>query len=153
MNVYINNNFFKIEFWNFLVEIFREREKRKMKKRYITLEYLLERDISKMGLFDISRSSNYLSEIYQKWIWLIYLARVITQARYIENGFGWYISLSNYSSEIYRKWIWLIYLTRVITRAGYIEKWIWLIYRCCSHDILDFSSTKSWEQNDRLITV
>ena len=39
-----------------------------------------------MRLFDISRSSNYLSEIYRKWIWLIYLAQLISWARYIENG-------------------------------------------------------------------
>ena len=42
-------------------------------------------------MFDISCSSNYPSKIYQKWDSLIYLARVITRARYIENGFGWYI--------------------------------------------------------------
>ena len=41
--------------------------------------------------FNISCSSNYSSEIYRKWIWLIYFAQVITWARYIE------------------KWIWLIY--------------------------------------------
>ena len=44
-----------------------------------------------MDLVDISRTSNYSSKIYRKWIWLIYLARVITWARYIE------------------KWIWMIY--------------------------------------------
>ena len=60
---------------------------------YILLEWLLERDISKVRLFDISRSSNYSSKIYQKWIWLKYLAWVITRARYIESGIVWYISL------------------------------------------------------------
>ena len=72
-----------IDFWNF------------------SLKKLLERDIWKNEKNDISRSSNYLSEIYrkwdcliyQKWDCLIYLARVITRARYIKNGFGWYILL------------------------------------------------------------
>ena len=43
-------------------------------------------DISTKSIFDISCSSNYSSEIYRKWIWLVYLARVMTRARYIENG-------------------------------------------------------------------
>ena len=107
---------------------------------YISLEKLLERDISKMGLVDISRSRNFSSKIYWKWDWLIYLAREITWARYIKNGIGWYISLKklleqdiskmeladisrtrNYLSEIYQKWNWLIYLAQVITWARYIN--------------------------------
>ena len=119
--------------------------------RYISLKKLLERNISSKSNFDISRWSNYLSEIYQTNPFLIYqtiplsiyLAQVITRVRYIKQSHFPYIiffsffdisCLSNFSSEIYRKWI-------------------CLIYRDCSHDILDFSSTKSWEQNDRLITV
>ena len=39
---------------------------------YILLKLLLEQDISKIGLVDISCSRNYLSKIYRKWIWLIY---------------------------------------------------------------------------------
>ena len=119
----------------------------KIKNRYISLEKLLKRDISKMGLVNISCSRNYSSEIYQKWDWLIYLAQEITWARYIENGIGWYILLEklleqdkskmglvdiscsrNYSSKIYQKWECLIYLARVITQARYIKNGIgWYI--------------------------
>ena len=63
-----------------------------------------------MDLVDISRSSNYSSEIYRKWIWLIYLAWVISQARYIKNGFGWYIlaaaeNVENMILMMILKWI------------------------------------------------
>ena len=44
-----------------------------------------------MGLVDISCSRNFLSKIYRKWDWLIYLAQKITRARFIKNGFGRYI--------------------------------------------------------------
>ena len=59
----------------------------------------LGRDISRKGDMkkwknDISRSSNYSSKIYQKWDCLIYLARVITQARYIKQSHFRYIDFS-----------------------------------------------------------
>ena len=57
------------------------------------LKKLLKGDILKMGFVDISHSRNYLSEICQKWDWLKYLPKVITQARSIKNGIGWYILL------------------------------------------------------------
>ena len=44
-------------------------------------------------IFDISRSSNYSSEIYQTIPFSIYLARVITRARYIIFFIFLYISL------------------------------------------------------------
>ena len=74
-------------------EISRARYMKKWKNWYILLKKFLEWDISKMGLVDISRLSNYSSEIYQKWICLIYLARVIIRARNIKIGFWWYILL------------------------------------------------------------
>ena len=108
---------------------------------YILLKKLLKQDMSKMGLVDISLSSNNSSEIYQKWDWLIYLAQEITRARYIVNGIGWYISLKkllkrnkleielvniscsrNYSSKIYRKWESLINLAS----RNYSSKIFWL---------------------------
>ena len=114
---------------------------------YILLKKLLKQDISKIGLVDVSRLRNYSSKIYRKWDWLIYLAQVISQARYIEYGICWYISLKkllkqdiskrmlvdisrsrNYSSKIYRKWDWLIYLAQIITRGKIYQKWDWLIY-------------------------
>ena len=63
-----------------------------------------------MDLVDISCSSNFSSEIYRKWIWLIYLARVISRARYIKNGFGWYIvaaaeNVKNIILMMILKWI------------------------------------------------
>ena len=58
----------------------------------------LGKDISwerymKKWKIDISRSSNYSSKIYQKWDSLIYLARVITWARYIKQSHFRYFSL------------------------------------------------------------
>ena len=50
---------------------------------YILLEYFLEQDISTNPIFDLSRSSNFLSEIYQPILFLIYLAWKISRARYI----------------------------------------------------------------------
>ena len=76
---------------------------------YISLELLLERDISKVGLFDISRSNNYSSKIFWKWDCLIYLSWVFSRA-------------------IYRKWNWLKHLAWVIIWARYIEKWVCMIY-------------------------
>ena len=106
---------------------------------------------------------------------MIYLARVITRARYIGNGIVWYISLelllerdisemglfdisrsSNYSSEIYWKWIWSIYLARVITWARYIEKCIWLIYRGCSGKCWKYGTrncTNTYDKNAYLLMV
>ena len=61
--------------------------------RYISLEKLVERDISTKSIFDRSCSSNYSSEIYQTIPFSIYLAQVITQARYINQIHFRYISL------------------------------------------------------------
>ena len=102
--------------------ITRARYMKKIRKWYISHKLIPEQDISEMGLFDISHSNNYSSEIYRKLDCLIYLAQVISRAKYIKNGFGWFISLglflerdiskmdlvdisrlSNYSSEIYQK--------------------------------------------------
>ena len=71
---------------------------------YILLEKLLKRDISTKSIFDISRSSNYSSEIYLK------------------NPIFDISCSSNYSSEIYHFFHFFIYLARVISRARYINQ-------------------------------
>ena len=109
--------------------------------RYILLKKLLEQDISTKSIFDISRSSNYSSEIYQPNPFPIYLAQEITQARYINQIHFRYILLkkllerdistksifnislsSNYSSKIYQPIQFLSYLAQIIFQARYINQ-------------------------------
>ena len=94
----------QIKFWTNEAKMTKKLSKLILKclnKFKIFLNWVLKflgRDISRKGDMkewknDISRSSNYSSEIYRKWDCLIYLARVITWARYIKSGIVWYISL------------------------------------------------------------
>ena len=92
-----------------------------------------------MRLVNISRSRNYSSEIYRKWDWLIYLALEITQARYIKNWIGWYISLEKLlEQDISKIWSVNIYLAQEITWARYIKNgigWFILLEKFLKQDI------------------
>ena len=89
---------------------------------YISLEKLLERDLSSESIFDISCSNNYLREIYQPNPFSIYLAWVITRARISNNPISDISRSSNYSSKIYQTISFPIYIARVITRVRYIKQ-------------------------------
>ena len=101
------------------------------------LEKLLERDISTKSIFDIFRSRNNLSEIYQPNLFLIYLAREITWARYINWIHFWYIScLNNYLSKINQPNPFLIYILLekllerdISTKSIFVKYQAWEIIR------------------------
>ena len=104
-------------------------------------------DISTKSIFDISCSSNFLSKIYQPILFLIYLARVITWARYINQSHFRYILLikfgeqdistnpifdmsrsRNSASDIYNFFHFFIYLAWKISQARYTNFFHFLIY-------------------------
>ena len=103
------------------------------------LEKFLEQDISTNPIFNISRSRNFLSKIYQPIPFSIYLARLVSWGRYISTNPIFDLSCTrNFSREIYQQIPFSIYLAQEISWARYINQshfWYILLGKFLEQDI------------------